>query len=184
MQDSVEVPEPPATAVGLTLQLIPVVGEVESVKFTVPANPLAELTVIVEVTAEPTFPARLVGFALTAKSCIANVALVECETVPLVPVMVRMYVPAAVELHETDAVADDVMLAGDIGTQFRPEGTESVKVTVPVKPLRGLTAIVEVAGMLASTGLGEVAVMLKSVTMMLAVVECEREPLVAITLKL
>jgi hypothetical protein len=63
VQDSVEEPEPPVSVVVLRLQWIPVVGDVELVRFTVPANPLAGLTVIVEVSAELTFPVTLVGFA-------------------------------------------------------------------------------------------------------------------------
>ena len=59
------------------LQLIPVVGDVELVRVTVPPNPPAGLTVIVELSVEPIFPVRLVGFVLTVKSSIVNVELVE-----------------------------------------------------------------------------------------------------------
>jgi hypothetical protein len=45
-----------------------------------------------------------------------------------------MYVPAMVELHETDDVPVAVRLAGEIDPQFRPVGAESVRVTVPAKP--------------------------------------------------
>ena len=169
--------------VGLRLQPIPAVGDSDSVKLTVPANPLAGLIVIVEVRAEFMFPVRLVGFALTVKSCIVKEALVECESVPLVPVMERVYVPANVELQETVAVPEAAMLPGEIATQFRPEGTESVSVTVPEKPFRGLIDTVEVAGILASTGLGEVALMVKSVTVTVTLAEWERVPLVAVMLK-
>jgi hypothetical protein len=54
---------------------------------------------------------------------------------------------------------------------------ESVIVMVPAKPFRELTETVEVAGILASTELGEVAVMLKSVTVTAAAAVCERVPL-------
>jgi hypothetical protein len=90
VQDSVEAPEPPVIVVVLRLQWIPVVGDVELVRFIVPVNPLAGLTVIVEVSAESTFPVTLVGFAEMVKSSITNVALVEWVRVPLVPVIVRM----------------------------------------------------------------------------------------------
>jgi hypothetical protein len=115
---------------------MPVVGDVVVVRVTVPPNPLAGLTVIVEFRVEPIFPVRLVGFAPTMKSSIMNVALEECESVPLVPVMVRVYVPAVVELQETLAVPEVVRLLGEIGLQLRPAGMESVRLTVPVKPLR------------------------------------------------
>jgi hypothetical protein len=70
------------------------------------------------------------------KSSITNVALVEWVRVPLVPVIVRMYDPAMVELQETDGELGDEMLPGEMGPQFRPPGMESVSVTVPVKPFR------------------------------------------------
>jgi hypothetical protein len=47
-----------------------------------------------------------------------------------------VYVPAMVELHETDAEPELVRLLGEIGLQFRSVGAESVSVTVPVKPFR------------------------------------------------
>ena len=61
----------------LRLQLIPLVGDAVAVRVTVPENPLAGPTVIVELSDGPTFPVRLVGFALTVKSSITNEALVE-----------------------------------------------------------------------------------------------------------
>ena len=100
------------------------------------ANPLTGLTVIVEVSAEPTFPVTLVGFAEMVKSSTTNVALVEWESVPLVPVIVRMYDPAMVELQETNAWPVVEMLPGKMDPQFSPAGIESVSVVVPVKPFR------------------------------------------------
>lgn len=116
------------------LQRMPIVGEVELVRLTMLVNPLAGLTVIVEVSAEPTFPVTLVGFAEMVKSWITNVALAEWERVPLAPVIVRMYDPAMVELQETDAEPLVETLPGEMGPQFRPAGIESVSVTEPVKP--------------------------------------------------
>jgi hypothetical protein len=50
--------------------------------------------------------------------------------------MVRVYVPAVVELHETLATPELDRLLGEIGPQFRPAGKESVRLTVPMKPFR------------------------------------------------
>ena len=50
--------------------------------------------------------------------------------------MVRVYVPAVAELHETLARPEATRLPGEIGPQFRPAGMESVSVMVPVKPFR------------------------------------------------
>lgn len=77
LQESVEDPDPPAIVVALRLHVMPIVGDVVAVKVTVPPNPLAGLTVIVEFRVEPIFPVRLVGFAPTMKSSIVNVALEE-----------------------------------------------------------------------------------------------------------
>jgi len=68
LQDSVEEPEPPVIVVVVRVQLIPLVGDAVAVRVTVPENPLAGPTVIVELSNDPTFPVRLVGFALTVKS--------------------------------------------------------------------------------------------------------------------
>jgi hypothetical protein len=75
-----------------------------------------------------------------------------------------------VELHETVAVPELVTLAGVIAPQVRLAGTVSVKDTVPVNPLRAATVIVEVAEVPAVTAAGDVAAMLKSVTVKVAVV--------------
>lgn len=72
----------------------------------------------------------------------------------------------------------------EIGLQFRPVGMESVRLIVPVKPFTELMDIVEVAGILASTGPGEVAAMLKSVTVTVALAECDSVPLVPVMLTL
>jgi len=88
--DRVEAPDPPFIVVVVRPQDIPFVGEVVTVRDTAPAKPLVGLTVIVELRAELMLPLRLVGAALTVKSWIANMAVVECEIVPLIPVMVRV----------------------------------------------------------------------------------------------
>jgi len=60
----------------LRLQLM-LVDDVVAINVTVSTNPLAGLTVIVELSCEPTFPVRLVGFPLTVKSSITNATFVE-----------------------------------------------------------------------------------------------------------
>jgi len=64
--------------------------------------------------------------------------------------------------------------------QVRFAGTVSVKVTVPVKPLSAATVIVEVAEVPAWTAAGEVAAIVKSFTLNVAVVEWDRVPLVPV----
>jgi len=76
-----------------------------------------------------------------------------------------------------------VTLVGLIAPQVRFVGTVSVRLIVPVNPLRAVTVIVEVAEVPAVTAAGDVAVMLKSRTVKVAVVECERVPLVPVIVR-
>jgi len=104
--------------------------------------------------------------------------------VPLVPVTVTVKVP--VEGDEQDSVdvweAPSMMLVG-LRVQVRPAGeTVKVSVTVPVNPWSGATLIVEVPldPALIATLVG-LAVTLKSLIVYVTVAECDREPLVPVT---
>jgi len=63
MHESVEVPEPPVTLVGVRVQ-----AELSDARATVPANPFNGEMVMVEVPAEPTETVTEVGLAEIAKS--------------------------------------------------------------------------------------------------------------------
>ena len=76
-----------------------------------------------------------------------------------------------VELQDSVAVPELVTLVGVIAPQVRLAGTESVSETVPVKPLTAVTVIVEVAETPALTAAGDVADIVKSVTVKVAVAE-------------
>lgn len=102
--------------------------------------------------------------AVMVKSVTLTLALAEWERVPLAPVMLKVYVPSIVELHATVAVPEPVMLAGVILPQLRPDGTVSVRLTVPVNPFRALIVIVVVADAPIVTGVEEVAEIKKSAT--------------------
>ena len=82
-----------------------------------------------------------------------------------------------VELHDTVAVPELVILDGVIAPQVRFAGTVSVRVIVPVNPLTAVIVIVDVAEVPTVTAAGDVAAIVKSRTMNVAVVECERAPL-------
>jgi len=75
------------------------------------------------------------------------------------------------------------MLVGLMAPQVRFAGTVSVRLTVPVNPLRAVTVIVEVAETPALTAAGEVAAMLKSVTVNVALVEWLKVPLVPVIVR-
>jgi hypothetical protein len=80
-----------------------------------------------------------------------------------------VYVAAIVELQDTVAVPEFVTLVGVIAPQVRLAGTVSVRLTVPVNPLRAATVMVEVAEVPTVTAAGDVAVMVKSVTVKVTV---------------
>lgn len=177
---TVAVPEL-VTLVGVIAPQVRFVGTV-SVKDTVPVNPLTAVTVMVDVAEVPTVTAAG-DVAEMVKSRTVNVAVVECDRVPLVPVIVRVYVAATVELHDTVAVPEPVTVRGLIAPQVRLAGTVSVRLTVPVNPFSAVTVIVEVAETPTFTAAGEVALMLKSVTVKVAVVEWVRVPLVPVIVR-
>jgi hypothetical protein len=76
-----------------------------------------------------------------------------------------------VELQDRVAVPEPVIVLGVMAPQLRLAGTVSVRLTVPAKPLIAVTVIVEVADVAACTAAGDVAVMLKSVMVKVAVTE-------------
>ena len=84
------------------------------------------------------------------------------------------------ELQATVAVPEFVTLVGVIAPQVRLAGTVSVRLTVPVKPFTAATVIVEVAEVPTVTAAGEVAAMVKSVTVNVAVAEWVSVPLVPV----
>ncbi len=134
-------------------------------------------TVIVDVADVPTVTA--VGdVAEIAKPPVKlNVAVVECDSVPLVPVIVTLKVE--IELHDSVAVPEPVTVFGVIAPQVGPAGTASVRLTIPVNPFRAVTVIVEVTEL---PGLPETdaADIVKSITVKVAVVEWESVPLVPV----
>ena len=89
----------------------------------------------------------------------------------LVPVTVSAKLPAVVELQETVAVPDPVTLVGVIAPQVRPAAGVSVRPTTPAKPLRAVTVMVEVAEDPAFTAIGELAAIVKSTKLNVAVAE-------------
>ena len=76
-----------------------------------------------------------------------------------------------------------VTLVGLIAPHDRLAGTVSVRATVPVNPLIAVTVTVDVADVPTLTAAGEVAATLKSVTVKVAVAECDKVPLVPVTVR-
>jgi hypothetical protein len=88
-----------------------------------------------------------------------------------------------VELHDTVAVPELVTLVGVIAPQVRLAGTVSVRDTVPANPFTAAIVIAEVADVPTVTAAGEVAVIVKSLTVNVAVVEWLRVPLVPVMVR-
>jgi hypothetical protein len=144
-----------------------------SVNATVPANPFRPVTVIVEAADWPAFTAAG-EVAVMVKSGGApkvKVAVAVWTRVPLVPVIVTAKLPTVVLLQDRVAVAGNggITLNGVIAPQVRPTGTVSVRATVPAKPFSAVTVIVDVAEEPAGTDAGEVAAMVKSTKLKVAV---------------
>jgi len=103
------------------------------------------------------------------KSTKLKVAVAVWTSEPLVPLTVRVNVPAVVELHDTVAVPEPVTVPGVIAPQVNPAGTVSVSVTTPAKPLTAVIVIVDTADCPALTAAGELAAMVKSTKLNVAV---------------
>jgi hypothetical protein len=85
------------------------------------------------------------------------------------------------EQDSVDVPEPPVILVG-VSEQVKPVCATLVRLTVPVNPLRGVTVIVDDAAVpvVVLTGLG-LAVIVKSLTAKLTVVEAELVPLVPVT---
>jgi hypothetical protein len=88
-----------------------------------------------------------------------------------VPVIGRTYEVAAAPVHETVAVPEPVTLAGLIAAHVRPAGGVSDKLIEPAKPFTDAIVIVEVADCPRTVTAGELAIMVKSPKLKVAVAE-------------
>ena len=91
------------------------------------------------------------------------------------------------ELQETVAVPEFTRVLGVIAPHVRPAGIVSVRTTVPVKPFRAVTVMVDIAEEPALTAAGLVAVIEKSAARLkvkVAVAVCVSDPLVPVTVTL
>jgi hypothetical protein len=87
-------------------------------------------------------------------------------------------------LQETVAEPEPVTLAGVIAPQVRPEGTLSEKLTTPLKPFKAVIVIVEFTNDPAFAATGGDAKIVKSWNRKATMIECVREPLVPVTVRL
>ena len=113
LHDTVTLPEPARSVVVSAPQSSPA-GTV-SARATFPLNPLTLDTEIV-VVADLVVYTPLGDVAVLVKSCCLKlkVAVVQCTSEPFAPVMVRVYIDAIEELHDTVAIPEPVKLLGVI----------------------------------------------------------------------
>ena len=179
---------PKVTLVGDNVQVRPAGVEAEVVSATVPVRPLTTVTVIVDV---PEAPAKtwagVAPAAMVKSTTVKVIAAVVWDSVPSVPVTVTVYVAAVPDEQPRVEVCGDVpkvTLVGD-SVHVKPAGVDAdtVRATVPVKPLTAVTVIVEVPDAPAKTWAGVApADMVKSTTVnVIAVVVWLRVPSVPVT---
>jgi len=138
------VAEPPLmnTDAGLTVKVRP--GELDADNVTVPTNPLTADTVIVDVPVAPATKLKLTGLVTRAKSVTAKVTETLWLWEPLVPVTVTAYVPAEPLQNSVELWLGPRTMLVAFSVQVRPEEKpDDARVTVPVKPLIGVTVMVE-----------------------------------------
>ena len=117
-------------------------------KLTVPANPFCGVMLIVDVTLPPRPRLNEFGDAEIAKfggATTVSVTVVLCDNAPELPLTVMVNVPrAAVPLAVNVSVLELIVLAGlnDAVTPFGKPDAE--RLTLPLNPFNGLTAMVVV----------------------------------------
>jgi len=128
-----------------SVHVIPVVGEIESERVTVPVKPCTEATVIVDVPAVLSATLTGLGLAETVKSWNVKVTVVELVVAPLVAVTVSTSTSPTVSVHvrvEVPLVPSVTLVGLSVQVELPVEAT--VSATVPVNPPRAVTVIVEV----------------------------------------
>ena len=138
---NVDVPAPPVTDEGLNVPVVRV-GNPVTLSVTVPLNPLTLAIVTVNVVEAGLPTVWPLGLAVIVKSGFGagfttNVTVVEWLKLPLVPVTVSVYVPAAVDVVVFTVRVELPEPTTEVGLKLAeaPVGNPlTVKLTVPLKP--------------------------------------------------
>jgi len=139
VQDSVELPDPPVTLVGVRVHAL--LSETIATSL---LNPLRGETLIVDVPADPTTTVTLAGVAVIEKSGVrvtVYATVAEWEREPLVPVTVTVTGPAMVKVHERVEVPDPPVTVAKDSVQAE---LSLVRATLPLNPFNGEIEIVDV----------------------------------------
>jgi hypothetical protein len=186
---SVDVPDV-VTEVGLNDAVAPV-GSPLALRFTVPVNPFKAPIVAVYVVDPPAVTVRELGDAEIVKSGAAlttSVTVVLCVRVPLVPVSVKVELPAGVLPVVVIVSVDvpDVVTEVGLNDAVAPVGSPlALRFTVPVNPFNAPIVAVYVVDPPAVTvcelGDAEIVKSGAALTTSVTVVLCVRVPLVPVT---
>ncbi len=156
VQERMEVPEPPVTVVGVSVQ-----ATLSAVSPTSLANPLRGSMVMVEVPGDPTDAVTAVGLAEMVKSgraVMVKSTVAEWERLPLVPVTVRVTLPAAVKVQDRVEVPEPPVTAAGFRVQA---ALSDARATSPANPFNGEIVMVEVPAeptvTVTAVGLAEIA---------------------------
>jgi hypothetical protein len=163
----VEIPVPPLMLPELSVTVRPREGL--AVSSTMPVNPLIDAAEIVTVAVEPAFNVTVVGLAVIVKSVKVKAGVTVWASIPSVAVIVTGWLLAIVEVQLSVAVPEPETVLGVIALQVRPDGTESPSATVPANPLTAVSVIVEVVEDPTVVDAGEIATIVKSTNMNVAV---------------
>jgi hypothetical protein len=87
-------------------------------------------------------------------------------------------------VQETLADPELMTLLGEMLAQLRPEGAVSLRATVPVNPVTALIVMLELVDAPALIGAGEVALIVKLVTVNVALVLWLSAPLVPVMVRM
>src|SRR5207249_4116952 len=146
VQERTEVPEPPVTVVGVSVQ-----AALSAVSATSLANPFRGPMLMVEVPGDPMDAVTAVGLAEIVKSgnpVTVKVTSTELVSEPLVPVTITVTVPAEVKVQDSVEVPEPpVTVAGE---SVHAELSDT-RATSAVNPLTSATVMVEVPGLPVAT---------------------------------
>ena len=133
--------------VGDRAQAMPLVGETDDVRVTVPENPFWPETVTVKVLLEPASIVALFGFEEMVKlraEFTINVTVTEWDRLPLVPVTPMLNVPMDENVQDNLAVPEPARLVG-LTTH---EVLFVDRLTTAWNPLSGVTIMLDAAALL------------------------------------
>ncbi len=131
---------------GVRVQMSPLIGDTESARLRVPANPSTLATVRAGVPAAPAVRVMLEGLAVTLKSWTVKIIVVECDRDPVDPSTVTVYTPAVPLQERLDVPGCPSVTVLTDSVHVKPAAGLAVvlRLTLPASPFTGETVMVDV----------------------------------------